>query len=500
MTGGPLRSLAERAFKWSALTTVGRFGLQLVAQVLLARLLGPDNYGVYGIGMVVLTFAAFLSGNAFSYILMLQQKVDDEDVRFAFTWQVVAGVACAALMLGASGWIADFFGDPRVAPMVRWLSLACLLLALAGPATCLLQRDLNFRALGLIQLASYATGYLLVGVPLALNGEGAQALAAACVVQAAVALVASYAARPHPVRPLLRHAMAAETLQTGRTVFSTNVINWLLQNVDRLLIGRLLNAQSVGLYSVAYNIASIPNVLLIGSLQPTFLATGAKLQGEPAQLARAWLTMLACIVVFLTPASVVMALLAGDLVQVLYGPAWTDSGWVMAVLFVCVPAWACWGLSTPVLWNTGRKHLEVLLQLPVLLLAVPLWWLLAPYGLRAIAMASAAIIFVRAVVIVGAGLRALGLRGGVLLPFIGRGLALGAICAAAVELGRHAGAALHHPIATLLAGGLFGLGAALAMAAVFPSLLGPEARAVLLRLIPAIGPLWATVPSPEVRP
>jgi hypothetical protein len=142
----------------------------------------------------------------------------------------------------------------------------------------------------------------------------------------------------------------------------------------------------------------------------------------------------------------------------------------------------------------------VLLQLPVLLLAVPLWWLLAPYGLRAIAMASAAVIFVRAVVIVGAGLRALGLRGGVLLPFIGRGLALGAVCAAAVELGRHAGAALHHPIATLLAGGLFGLGAALAMAAVFPSLLGPEARAVLLRLIPAIGPLWATVPSPEVRP
>src|SRR5690349_9329970 len=84
----PLRALAERAFKWSALTTAGRFALQLVAQIVLARLLGPDNYGVYGIGMVVLTFSTFLSGNAFSYILMLRPTVDDDDVRFAFGWQV----------------------------------------------------------------------------------------------------------------------------------------------------------------------------------------------------------------------------------------------------------------------------------------------------------------------------------------------------------------------------------------------------------------------------
>ena len=437
MTGRPLRSLAERAFRWSAVTTVGRFALQLVAQITLARLLGPDNYGVYGIGMVVLTFAAFLSGNSFSYILMLQKEIDDEDVRFAFTWQVAAGIACAGAMALAAPWIAQFFGDARVEPMVRWMAVACVLGAFTGPATSLLQRDLNFRALGLIQLVSYGIGYLALGVPMALAGWGAQALAAACVVQAAVAMVASYAVRPHPIRPLLRHRFATETLDMGRTVFLTNIVNWLLTNVDRLLIGRVLNAQAVGLYSVAYNLASIPNVLLIGALQPTFLATGARLQNDPRQLAKAWLTMLACIVVFVTPASVVMALLAGDLVQVLYGPAWQDSGWVMAVLFFCVPAWACWGLSTPVLWNTGRKHQEVLLQLPVLLVAAPVWWYFAPQGIRAIAVVSAAVIFVRAAVIVAAGLRALQLRASALLPFVWRGLVLGGLAAVAVEVGRH---------------------------------------------------------------
>lgn len=499
MTVKPLRSLAERAFRWSAATTVGRFALQLVAQITLARLLGPDNYGVYGIGMVVLTFAAFLSGNSFSYILMLQDRIDDEDVRFAFTWQVLAGAGCALLMAATAPWIAQFFGDARVEPMVRWMAIACLLLALTGPATSLLQRDLNFRALGLIQLVSYGIGYLGLGVPLALAGWGAHALAGACVAQAGVAMVASYAVRPHPVRPLLRHRLASETLDMGRTVFLTNVVNWLLTNVDRLLIGRVLNAQAVGLYSVAYNLATIPNTLLIGALQPTFLATGARLQNDPRSLAQAWLTMLACIVVFVTPVSVVMALLAGDLVQVLYGPAWQDAGWVMAVLFFCVPAWACWGLSTPVLWNTGRKHHEMLLQLPLLLVAAPVWWYVAPQGIRAIAIVSAVVVLARALVIVTAGLRALRVPPATLLPFVGRGLVLGGLSAAAVEVGRHAALSLNHPVLTLLCGGALATVAVTVLVAARPQVLGPEARGVLSRALPGIGPRWAA-PAPEARP
>ena len=54
---------AARAVKWNEFTTVARFALQLGAQVALARMLGPGNCGVYGIGMVVLTFATFLSGS-----------------------------------------------------------------------------------------------------------------------------------------------------------------------------------------------------------------------------------------------------------------------------------------------------------------------------------------------------------------------------------------------------------------------------------------------------
>src|SRR5207237_8068023 len=102
MTTTSIAALARRALKWSALTTAARFVLQFAAQVALARMLGPGNFGVYGIGIAVLTFVGFLSGASFSYSLMLLPKVDDDDIRFSFTWQMVVGIASAAAMFAAA--------------------------------------------------------------------------------------------------------------------------------------------------------------------------------------------------------------------------------------------------------------------------------------------------------------------------------------------------------------------------------------------------------------
>jgi lipopolysaccharide exporter len=274
-------------------------------------------------------------------------------------------------------------------------------------------------------------------------------------------------------------------LTTGRAVFLTNVVNWLLGNLDRVIIGRVLNAHAVGLYTVAYNLASIPNVLLLGALQPAFLAAGAKFQQEPQRLAQGWLLGIACVLVLATPAAIVMAMLSNDLVALLYGAAWMESAWVLAVLFLCLPAWACWGLSTPVLWNTDRRHHEFLLQLPLLALAAPAWWYFAPSGIRGIAIVSAVVIFARAFVIVVAAARALQVRASVVLPYVARGAGLAAICALAVLAGKEAVAGITFPGMGLLCGGACAAVAMLVAIAARPQWLGREAQIALSRLLPA---------------
>lgn len=479
-----------RAMRWSALTGGARFALQLLAQVVLARLLGPQVFGLFAIGLVVLTLAGFVAGFGLSWSLMQRAQLSDEDIRFAWTWQLLAGLIALALLQVFAPALAAAFKEPAAESVIRWLSLGCLLQAAAAPATHLLTRALDFRALGLIQLLSYAIGYGLVGLPLAWAGQGVQALVAAWLVQAAVTLLASLAVRPHPITPLLWYPQAKQTLGTGQTVFVTNLVNWALANLDRVLIGRLLGTWSLGLYNVAYNLATVPNSVLLGALQPAFLAAGAQMSAHPGRLAQAYLQMLVTLLVLALPLFTGLALMASDLVLVLYGTRWQAAGPVLAWLMACMPALAIWGIATPVLWNSGRPHHEWALQLPLIGLGVLALWLAAPLGITAAAMAVGLLSLSRALVLTAAALHALHLHWTDLAGPALRGLVLAAGIAATVlaiqqplveaaPLSRLAASALAPTLAVAL---LLRLRPRWCQGAI-----GPQAWAMVLRFAPALG-------------
>jgi O-antigen/teichoic acid export membrane protein len=474
------------AVKWSAISTLARFVLQLVAQVVLARTLGPEIFGIFAIGMVVLTFANFFSGFGFSWSLLQRTSLCDEDVRFAWTWQLVVGLVTMIGVYFLAPALADYFREPRAQSVIEWLSIACLLSAASAPATYLLQRDLNFRAGGLIQVGSYMAGYVAVGVPMAILGWGATSLVAAWLVQAAVVLVASYVVKPHPLRPLFWYADAASAVGTGRAVFLTNIVNWMLNNLDRVMIGRLLNAQALGLYNVAYNLAAMPNNLLLGALQPAFLAAGARLQDERERLGRAYFQMLATIFVLVFPAFVFLALVSNDLIKLLYGSKWSDAGTVLGLLFMSMPAYVIWGLSTPVLWNTGRKYYESLFQLPILVIGASGFYFFADQGIQVAASVAALMLVLRSAVVGTTAFRALKLSWIELLPDVGRGILLSSLCAITVKVTQTAVSGYQMPLLSLAASILTALSILLLLLFFRPQLLGVQSATMVVRFFPGL--------------
>jgi lipopolysaccharide exporter len=309
---------------------------------------------------------------------------------------------------------------------------------------------------------------------------------ASWLVQATVVLVASYALKPHALRPLWWYPEAVSSMGTGRAVFFTNMVNWLLNNLDRVLIGRLLNAQALGLYNMAYTLATLPNTLLVGALQPAFMAAGAQLQNELQRLGRAYLQMLATIFVLGLPAFVFLALISNDLVRLLYVPQWSEAAWVLSILFLGMPAYVVWGLSTPVLWNTGRKHYEYALQLPLVGVGALGFYLFAGQGIRAAASVATLLLVLRAIVISTAAFRALGLRGSTVLLHVARGLLLSALCWAGVLSGQLAVARFEMPLLSLVTSTLTAFCLLAPLLALRPQLLGDQAAAMVLRFFPGL--------------
>ena len=313
----------------------------------------------------------------------------------------MSGGGAALVLFLCSSLVAAYFNEPRVAGVVAWLSLTCLFNAVAAPGNNLLRRKLDFRTINIIQIVSYVLGYLVVGVTLAYLGAGVWALVCAWLAQSGSAMVLTFLRSPHSLKLLFWYDGARRSTAVGTTVFFTNLCNWLLNNIDRLFLGRFLDAHAVGVYTVGYNLANTPNSLFLTALQPAFLAAGARLQDDRRRLREAYLSIQATTWIVIGPAFVLLAVVAPDLIKVLYGSRWDASATVLTILALAMPAYVSWGLSTPVLWNTGGKNLESLLQLPVIVLAGVALWLYAAQGAASVALIASGTLLVRALLIGG---------------------------------------------------------------------------------------------------
>src|SRR5690606_28011111 len=204
-----LRERAIGSVLWSAFGTALRVGMQLAAQIALARLLGPEPFGLFAVALVVIALSGLFAEVGLAYGLIQKPVVGREDIRFAFTWQLLLGLLVMLVVLASAGPIARALDDARAAGVLRALAPGILLGALAATPTMLLRRRMQFKWLQLSGVAAYALGYLGLGLPLVLAGWQVGALVVAYLVHATVLLALAFWKAPHSLAPLFWHPDAA---------------------------------------------------------------------------------------------------------------------------------------------------------------------------------------------------------------------------------------------------------------------------------------------------
>lgn len=415
---------------WGGGGSVLRITLQVLTQIALARMLGPAEYGLFAIGAIVIGLSSFFSDVGIAYSLIQKPQVTPQDLRFVFTWQLVLGLLVTALVAGLSGPIALFFGDAQAQGIVAALAVLCLVNALAAPAHNMLKRALDVRRIQLAHLLGYFAGFVGVGIPLALAGANAWALVAAWLVQATSTLAILYAGVRHPLQPLLWFSGARQIVRYGGTVLLTNVTNWLIGNIERVVIARIFATREVGLYATAYNLLFSPVTALVGIVQPVFFSAGARISAQQQRIAHTHLGLTALVTLLVLPVFASVAAIAPTFVLALYGAPWAAAAELVAPLALAMPLYLLWGLSTPLLWLAGAPQLEFRMQLPLALLWLAVAWLAAHHSVAAVAWAVVPMFALRYALILRAAAKLLpmppadlwrALRGGLLLALLTAG-------------------------------------------------------------------------------
>lgn len=485
-----LVSRSVGALAWATGGTAARMVMQIVAQIILARLLGPEQYGIFAIGAIVVGFSSFLSDVGLAYGLIQKDKVDADDIRFVVCWQWILGAVVAIAVWFASGWIAASFGEARAQSVIGWLAAVCLLNALAAPALNLLKRELDFKRIQLAGAVSYFIGFFVVGIPLAVNGMQVGALVAAWLTQATLFLLFLFGAVRHPLRPLFWYPQAAAQWRYAASVLSTNLLNWLVVNTDRAIVARAFGTHDVGLYATAFNFVYAPGAALAGILQPVLFSAASRVASNTEGLGNAYRSALAMVFVTVVPAFATIALLSTPLVSLLFGPKWMSAAPLCVPLALAMPMLVLISISTPVLWTRDHITRELRLQLPAVALVVVAGLAAAQHSLLAMAWAVFCVHLLRAVVTVMFASKACALAIPALLKSLLRPFLWVVSVIATVVAVSAAVTSLSAP-QQIAVTALVGVGAWLGLPFLLPSLVGNDARRGFGMLISRLPPRLA---------
>jgi O-antigen/teichoic acid export membrane protein len=427
-----LGSQSLSAIFWGGGGSVIRIGLQIATQIVLSRILGPDQFGLFAIGAVVIGLSNFLSSIGIAYGLIQKEEISAEDLRFVFTWQVVLGVLVSSLITLLSGPIAEFFGNLRAQPVVAGMAVICLINALTSPASCLLTRDLNFKRIQIANIVGYVIGYVFFGIPMAMLGATVWALVTAWITQSLITLAITFSAVRHPLRPLFWFDGSANIVRYGATVFVTNITNWVIGNIERVVIGRYFLSRDIGLYATAYNFLYGPVASLLGIVQPVFFSATSRISSDQQRIVKTYIALTGLSAVIVLPLFSSIATIAPTFILAIYGAPWIDAAELVRPLAMAMPFYLFWGFTTPLLWVGGAPEREFKVQLPMAVLWIVVSWLAAHQSVLAVAWSVAGLFVLRYALIVSAAWRLVPLRSTALWRALRGGVFLALLCSAFV--------------------------------------------------------------------
>ena len=326
-----MKSQVLRGVAWKGLSAIVLQLSRMTTAVILARLLSPRDYGLAGMVLVFSSLVLIFSDMALGAALVQRRRLTEADRSTVYWTSAAMGAVFTVGGVALSGPIADFYGEPSVQPLLAAFSLTFVVTALASTQAALLNREMDFRALELRQMAAYAAG-AVVGIAVAVSGGGAWAIIWQQITIAITSTVLLTIFSPW--RPKLVYSVASLRRLAGFSlrVFGTRLLFYLNRNLDNVLIGRFLGPRALGAYALSYNVMLMPFSNIASPIQEVLFPAFSRIQDEPGRIASAWLRVNRLVGAISIPALVGLVIVAPDFVPVLLGDQWAAAVPVIQIL------------------------------------------------------------------------------------------------------------------------------------------------------------------------
>lgn len=354
---GELRRLAVRG-AGAAVSAQGMLlAIQVVATVILARLLTPADFGVVA---MVTTFSLLVMNfglNGFTEAIVQRDEINHALASNLFWINLAASLLLTIGFAAAGSLLARFYADPRVASVAIGVSLTILLTGSSVLHLALLKRAMQFPALAVNDVVA-RTASVTVSVILGWMGYGYWALVVGVI---ALPLSTSTGAwilcRWIPGLPR-RARGTASLVRFAINVYGHFSINYFARNMDNVLVGWRFGAQPLGFYKKAYDLFVLSSNQLVMPLNAVAVSTLSRIKNDALQYRRYFLRALAVLALLGMGVGGDLTLVGKDVIRLVLGPGWGEAGRVFVffgpgigiMLLYCLPGWMHLSIGTPDRW------------------------------------------------------------------------------------------------------------------------------------------------------
>lgn len=349
-TDTSLRMHAARGAAWSAVSSIVLRMGSLVVGIVLARLLSPEEFGVYAVALTVQSILMTVADLGLSSDLIRSEEPEKLAPTIA-TLGLISGGSMTLLTALTATVVAQAMGSPEAAPAIVVLSFTLVLGSISLVPYAMLMRRFQQRAMFLVGAVDFAVS-TVVTITLVLMGFGVMALALGrLIAQIVSSTMQFFLARVRP-RYGLDRTRLRPILAFGLPIATANLLAWGLLNVDNVILARMLGVTALGFYVLAFNISSWPMNALSQSVRaismPYFSRADSPSSGLATVAAIGWAGAL--------PAGGVLAVLSAPLISVLYGDRWLAAAPVLAALGVYGALRVVFDIFTGFLYARGRAQ------------------------------------------------------------------------------------------------------------------------------------------------
>jgi O-antigen/teichoic acid export membrane protein len=326
-----LGALVRKGLRWKLFSQVGVQVSRLAVGIVLARLLSPHDYGLAAMVLVASGLVLAFSDLALGAALVQRRDLSEHDRSTVFWTGVLTGLAFTVVGLALSGPVASFYGEPKVKGLFAALSLTFVVTALGTTQRALLTREMNFRSLEVRALAATLAGGA-VGVLVALLGYGPWAIILQQVTLAAASTAMLWFASPWRPRLVFSRASIRRLGGFSGNVLAQRLLYYAHENAGSLLVGRVLGAASLGVFSIAYTVVLIPFSRVAIPISEVLFPAFSRLQDDRERLADSWLRATRLLSVVTVAPLLGLIAVAPDLVPVILGQQWVGAVVVIQIL------------------------------------------------------------------------------------------------------------------------------------------------------------------------